>query len=328
MKVPGLSRRDALRLLCSSAAAGCLPALARAADAPKPARMTLGFSTYGLPGVAPLDAVKRVAAAGFDAVEVCCLADFSTAPEKLDKAARRDLGKAIADAGLRLSALMENLPIHVDAKAHAANLVRLDRVAELARELNPDDPPVVESVLGGGADKFSALRDSYVARLREWNEIGRKHGVTIAIKPHRMNAVDSVAKANELLSAIVPQQFSGPPSMLRLAFDWSHYALRDDLKDATPERAVAEARPHLAFVAVKDVELVDGKPTFRLPGETGKTDHAAVLKALHAGGYRGDVNCEVSSVIWKKPGYDAAAALKLCHEKMSAAFEAAGVKRA
>ncbi len=324
-----LSRRDALRLIGTAAVGALLPGVGRAADAP--ARMTLGFSTYALRSSAPVDAINAVAKAGFDAIELACLDGFPTDPAALTPAGRADVRKAVADAGLRLSALMDNLPIHVDAKAHAANLVRLNRVAELARELSPADPPVVESVLGGAPGKFAELRDSFVARLREWNELGRKHGVTIAIKPHRMNAVDSVAKANELLSAIVPQTTAGPPFMLRLAFDWSHYALRPDLADdkgeLTPDRAVAQARPHLAFVAVKDVELVNGKAAFRLPGETGKTDHAGTIKALHAAGYRGDLNCEVSRAIWDKPGFDAPAAMKLCHEKMSAAFEAAGVER-
>jgi sugar phosphate isomerase/epimerase len=327
------SRRDVLGLIGTTlAAAGALrlPA-ARAADA-APGGMTLGFSTYALRSFAPADAVRAVAGAGFDAIEIACLDGFPTDPATLAPAGRAELRRALADAGLRLSALMDNLPIHGDAKSHAANLVRLNRAAELARELNPDGPSVIESVLGGGPGKFADLRDSYIARLREWNEIGRKHGVTIAIKPHRMNAVDSVAKANELLMATLPAGADGPPFALRLAFDWSHYALRPDLADdrgpMTVERAVAEARPHLAFVAAKDVELVDGKPTFRLPGETGKTDHAAVIKALHASGYRGDVNCEVSSVIWKAAGYDAAAAMKQCYAKMSAAFDAARVKRA
>ncbi len=274
----------------------------------------------------PIAAIEAIARIGYDAVEICSLPDFPTDPAKLDAAARESLRKTLATARLHLPALMENLPLQADDKPHQAGLDRLTRAAELAHALAPDSPPVLETIIGGAAGKFDALRPMFLKRLADWSKLAEREKVIIAIKPHRMSAMDSPAKAIGMLKEL------GNPAMLRMVYDWSHYALRDDLKDeqgkpATIEGTVKESLPYTVFVAAKDVEIVNGKAAFKLPGETGKTDHAAVIKALQAGGYRGDVNCEVSSQLWKQPGYDAVAAAKTCYKGLAAAFEQAGVQR-
>ncbi|QOV91438.1 sugar phosphate isomerase/epimerase family protein [Humisphaera borealis] len=288
--------------------------------------MTLGFSTYGMKTLTAIEAVKAVAKIGFDAVELCCLPDFHGDPASLSPAARKDLASTIGDSGLRLVALMENLPLHVDDKTFAANLERLKRVCELSAQLSPQSPPIVETVMGGAAGKLDDLMDSFARRLSDYASIAKQAGVPMAVKPHRMNAVDSPARMIRLLN------HAAQPRYLSMVYDWSHYAQRDDLKDAdgkpvTIEGTVKESLPYTSFVAVKDVVFEKGKAVFKLPGETGQTDNATVVKTLHAGGYTGDVNCEVSSQIWKAPGYDAIAAATASYKAMSAAFEKAGVPR-
>src|SRR4051812_13230018 len=326
--MPILTRRSFLQAAVTAPFLSAPAALSLAAEARQPqSGMTLGFSTYAMKSLEPVAAIEAIAKIGFDAVEICCLSDFPTDPAKLDAAARASLRKAITDAGLRLPALMENLPLQADDKAHNAGLERMSKAAELAHALAPDSPPILETIVGGAAGKFDALRPMFLKRLADWAKLAERENLVIAIKPHRMSAMDSPAKAIGIL-----KELGNPPS-LRMVYDWSHYAHRDDLKDeqgkpATIEGTVKESLPFTVFVVAKDVDMVNGKAAFKLPGETGKTDHAAVIKALHAGGYRGDVNCEVSSQLWKQAGYDAVAAAKACYKGMAAAFEQAGVKRA
>jgi sugar phosphate isomerase/epimerase len=288
--------------------------------------MTLGYSTYALRELVPLAAVKAVADASFDAIEICCLVDFPSAPEKLGNPDRVDLRKKLADSGLRLSALMENLPVQAEDAAHQRSLDRLAAAAQLGHALSPADPPIVETIVGGGAGKWDAVKPIFLKRLPDWAKVAEKEKVTIAIKPHRMSAMSSPGQTISLLKEL------GNPPGLKMVYDWSHYDLRDDLKDkkgqpVTISSTVAESLPYTVFVAAKDVVMENGKAAFKLPGETGQTDHAAVIKALHAGGYTGDINCEVSAQLWKQKGFDAMAAMKKCYEGMSAAFEKAGVKR-
>ena len=288
------------------------------ADAPA-AAMTLGFSTYAMKAMSAADAIKTIAGLGFDSLELCALVGFPTDPAKLEPVARAALRKRIADSGLGLSAIMENLPLQVDDKAHEAGLSRLRAAAEFGHALSPVSPPLIETVLGGS--KWPDAKPLFLKRLADWALLAEKQKVVIAIKPHRMNAVSTPAHAMGILHEL------GNPAGLRMAYDFSHYADRADMPDHSIAGTVRESLPMTAFVAVKDVETVEGKAVFRLPGETGKTDNAAVVKALYAGGYRGDVNCEVSRAIWDKPNFDPIAAATTCYRNMDAAFEKAGVKR-
>ena len=77
----------------------------------------------------------------------------------------------------------------------------------------------------------------------------------------------------------------------------------------------------------KDATITeDGKTRFLMPGD-GDTDYVTYLKELQAQGYRGSIVLEVSGQIHRKPGYDPVAAATHCYQKMSRAFEEAGVPR-
>ena len=85
--------------------------------------------------------------------------------------------------------------------------------------------------------------------------------------------------------------------------------------------------PYLALAAVKDVVKRDGKEVFLLPGEGGRIVYVDLFKQLHQAGYRGDVSCEVSVMVWNKPGYDPEKAARACYAKMAPAMEKAGVRK-
>src|SRR5690606_17535229 len=97
----------------------------------------------------------------------------------------------------------------------------------------------------------------------------------------------------------------GDSPWLRLCYDYSHFAYRDMPLAET----IATALPYTAHIAVKDAFEEQGKVAFALPGEKGTIDYADLLRRFYAGGYRGDVCVEVSSLLWRRPDYNLQGAL-------------------
>ena len=125
----------------------------------------------------------------------------------------------------------------------------------------------------------------------------------------------------------------GDAQWLKIVYDYSHYAFRN----IPLAESIKAALPHIGHVAVKDAVQTAtknkdgsaGEPRveFRLPGEAGTIDFVTLLQTLHAGGYAGDISCEVSGMVWNKNGYDPTTAMKSCFDNMSKAFRDAGVAR-
>lgn len=300
-----LTRRE-----CLHGAAGVVLGL----GAPAEAGCTLSIGTYSLKGLGLDDAINSVAAIGYDGVEIAVFPGHDAEPAKLAPTARRDLRRRL-DGRLALTALMENLSPATDAKRHQADLDRLRRVVDLSNDLAPARPPLVQTVLGGGTwdEKRALFRD----RLGDWAGVFREGRVVLAIKPHRGGALSRPAEALWLIDQL------GDTPWLRMVYDYSHYAHRD----MTVEGTVRQALPVTAHVVVKDAVAVGDKIEFRLPGESGTFDYAALLRLWHAGGYRGDVCCEVSGQVSGKPGFDPVAAARACYRNMARAFVEAGVPR-
>lgn len=306
-----LNRRQAVLF----AAASVVGARSYADRTPETASCTLGFGAYGLPDSTTEQAIDLVAAAGFDSIELYVLADRDLDAGKVPKLRRKHLRKRLADQGLKLTSLMENLRPLDSPERHNKDLKRLKAACYLARDLNPDDPPAVQTVLGG--KNWSDVRELCAERLKGWAEVADATGVTVAIKPHRGNAMNRPEHAAWVLDQL------GNPQRLRMWFDYSHYAFRDLPMD----QMVTAALPITAGVAVKDAVRSGDRVTFDLPGKSGTIDYPKLLKLLYQGGYRGDICVEVSSAVWKRADYDPGAALEDCYQHLASAFEKAGVPR-
>ena len=309
---PHVNRRQ----WCQAAAIGLAFAGQRALAAePSRSRCTLSIGTYSMPGMTVEKAVAAIARIGYDALEIAALPDADAAPARMSPDRRREVKKLIADSGLELSALMENLTPAADKQQHRAQLDRLRGVLELAGELGSDRKPLVQTVLGSGTwdDRKELFRD----RLADWLQAADQAGITLAIKPHRGGALSRPSEAIWLI-----QQLHNPPR-LRMVYDYSHYAFRDMPLDET----IRTALPYTAHVAVKDAVQQPGKVIFQLPGESGTFDYPRLFRLFYAGGYRGDFCCEVSAMVSKKPGYDPLRAAQTCYDNMSRAMNEAGVPR-
>jgi sugar phosphate isomerase/epimerase len=311
-----VDRRDFLL----SAAAGAASALAaplpgaaaikfdRAATQP-----TLGFSTYGLPGTTTEEALPLLAQIGFDNVELDARPDGDAAPARMTPRRRDIVRQGLAETGLRLTSLMVEQYPTPDAGRHAPVLEHLRAAADLGHALAPDRPPLIQTTLGGGA--WEEVRPWFVERLADWVRVADETETVIAIKPHRGGAMSRPADAAWLIEQL------GHPPRLRMVYDFSHYAFRDMPLDQT----VATALPILAHVAVKDAAQEAGKVVFDLPGQRGTIDYPRLLRLLADGGYRGDICCEVSRMLWSQPGYDGPAAARTCHANMRRALDQAGL---
>jgi len=278
----------------------------------------IAIGTYGLQSMPLAPAIDLIAKTGFNAFEITVfpgttgdLTEFLKTEDQIVKV--RD---QIADSGLRLSALMADLRPEEDDAKHLEQLSELRTMIELARALAPEDPPLLQTILGG--KDWERSKNLFRDRLADWNRILADQKGYLSIKPHRSHAMGVPEDAKWLLDQL------GNPRRLRMVYDFSHYAF------LAPEReideTVAAALLITNYVAVKDAKIVDDKVRFDLVGEAGSWDHAEIIRAFYDGGYRGDFCCEVSSQIWKSdPGYDAEAATKTCFRNLKAAFDRAGV---
>jgi inosose dehydratase len=310
--MPALTRRAWLRQSALFLTAAATPWPAWSAG---PAHCTLSIGTYSTRGVPLEKAIALVAETGYDGIEIAVQPGYDGEPAKMPPARRREVRKRLADTRLRLTGLMEQLYPTADAAQHKAGLDRLRRVTELAHDLAPDEPPLVQTVLGGGT--WNEKKDLFRNRLGDWLPIFKEAKIVLAIKPHRAGAMSRPDEAIALIRQL------GDSPHLRLVYDYSHYAFRDLPLDAT----VRTALPYTADVALKDAVRQGDKVVFAMPGVSGTFDYAQLLRLFFEGGYRGAFCCEVSAQVFNQPGYDPVAAVKTCYQTMARAFEQARVPR-
>ncbi len=280
----------------------------------------LAIGTYGLQSLPLADAIRLVAKTGFDAVEFTVFpgssGDISTVLK--ETRARTEIRELLENSGLRVSALMADLKPSEDDDVHLKQLYHIAELIQLAKDLSPSNPPIIQTILGG--KNWEVSRNLFRDRLANWNQILADQKGYLSIKPHRGQAMATPAEAKWLFGQL------GNPPRLRMVYDYSHYAFNDP--PLSISRSVAESLSVANYVAMKDAVIEDGKVKFALVGESNSWDQAEVVRELYQGGYRGDFCCEVSSQIWRNdPLYNAVDGTETCYRNLLAAFERAGVPR-
>jgi inosose dehydratase len=265
-----------------------------------------------------LDAKQALAACaeiGYDCVELPVMADWPWDSAALSGEARKRLRGELDSSGLRLSALMENLPAAVDDARHRRNLDRLKSAAELAHALAPGRAAVIETVLGGRPQQWEELRETMAGRVADWAKVAEAAETVIAVKAHVGGAMHLPEHPVWLVERIGSRH-------LQAAYDYSHFALRGVDMAASVRTLI----PHSVFVHVKDGRGESGKFEFLLPGQ-GDTDYPALLKQIAAAGYAGDIVVEVSGQIHGQPDYEPKQAARMCYKPLAKAFDEAGIVR-
>ena len=298
------TRRTFLQTVPALAA---LPALAEDPKKPpaKDEGLTLGFSLYGMKTLKTGDALMRLNAIGYDSVEFCLNPGWDAAPDKLTAQRRRALRALLGHFELTLTALMVNCSLAGNQKPHHE---KLKQAAQVAHDLAPDAPPLIETVMGNG--KWDAVKNQVRDHLGAWAEIAKKSKTLLCVKPHRFGACNLPEHAVWLV-----EQIKSPS--LKLAYDYSHFAHRD----LSLEKTIQLMMPHTRFIHVKDTVLRDGKPRFVLPGESGQIDYRKLLRLAHKAGYRGDINVEVSGQVWGQPNYNPIAAALKSYRHLAPTFD-------
>ena len=280
----------------------------------------VAIGTYGLQSLPLADAIRVIGGTGFDAVEIAVIpgttGDPATTFDSVEK--RKVIRSVVEDSGLRICGLMTDLKPEKDDKKHLAQLYALRDLVELAQDLAPGHPPIIQTILGG--KDWESSRGLFRDRLANWNQILADQKGYLSIKPHRSHAMSTPLDANWILEQL------GFPPRLRMVYDYSHYAFHEP--ELSIAESVADALPITNYVAVKDAVEIDGKVRFALAGESDSWDQAEVVRSLYLGGYRGDFCCEVSSQIWRdNPSYDPKEATRICYRNLVDAFDRAGVAR-
>lgn len=299
-----ISRRSSLGVLVGSLAS----ALWADGTAPAKAVKHLAIGNYGMKSLSTEVAIRAIAGIGFDGFELCAIPEWDSTPAKMGADRRKAVGSLLKDTGLRLVAVMENLPPSAEDQQHAFGMERLKAAITLGRDLVPEQKPLVQTVLGGG--KWDEVKAMCRDRVGDWAKLAEEHDATICIKPHRFGAMSTPEQAAWLI-----QQLGDTPR-IRIVYDYSHYAFRDLTVAATIE----QARGLVAYVAMKDAIQTGDKVTFALPGEAEVFDQAAIVRSLKARGYAGDFCCEVSSQVSMQPGYDPIQTAKTCYRNMAQVF--------
>jgi len=273
-----------------------------------PGGVSLGFSLYGMKTLSLSEALKTCAEIGYANVEFALNAGYPTEPKVFTAEARKEAAQQLNTLKLDLPCLMVNLSLTADDKAHAQALQTIRDAAQMALDLNPARPAIIETVLGGKPATWEQQKAGMVERLQSWAETAEKVKTTITIKAHVGSAVNTPERLLWLL-----EQVKSPA--IKVAYDYSHF----ELQGIDMEESMKLLLPRTKFIHVKDSVGEPGKFQFLLPGE-GRTDYVKYFTALKQHGYHGPVVVEVSGQIFNKPGYEPIAAAKQCHAVLAGAL--------
>lgn len=280
--------------------------------------MKLGYSTWGMPGVAVDVAVQHLAALGYDGVEITVIPGYTTELSTLTPADRRWIRRLFEQHNLDMPAIAAHTSLlDPDPERHATNMARLRASVDLASDLTlGDTPPAIDTTPGGTPDAWDAVKDRLVNETGDLVKYAAGLGITIAMEPHVGSCLNTPERTVWLL-----QQIDSP--YLKLNFDISHF----DVMGIPTEASVAALAPYTVHTHVKDQRGQAPDHEFLIPGE-GDFDYVRYLKAMDAAGYRDYISVEVSVMVQRREGYDPLTAAERSYRTLAAAFEKAGIERA
>lgn len=265
----------------------------------------IGFSTYATQRVDVFEALPKIRAIGYDAIEIAVGDAWPTAPGKLDRTARRKLAGTLRDLGFPAPALFG--PVSTCARGSDRRAMRACFIQNcvLAGDLNDGDAPgIVTTTVSGPLTDWATDRETVAADLMELADLAAEHHTILAVEPHVGAIFDTPEKAAWLM------ENTRHPN-LKIHFDHSHFHVQDiDLK-----RAADLCLPHTVHIHIKDGYMEGGAVTFLLPGE-GSLDLVAYFQALLDAGTGVPVGAEVSAMIWGRPDYNPWHAAESCYRAL------------
>ncbi|MFO0942931.1 MAG: TIM barrel protein [Pirellulales bacterium] len=212
---------------------------------------------------------------------------------------------------LQCPCLMVNFNLTADEKTQLSYLQQIEQAAVLAQTLNPEKPPILETVLGGNPNAWEKQNSLMVDNLQRWAEKAQSWRCEIAIKAHVRSAVNSPERLLWLVEQVASKA-------VLVAYDYSHFELQGiGLRDS-----MSAIIPMAKFIHVKDTSGDVDKFEFLLPG-SGRTDYQQYFSLLREFSYAGPVCVEVSSQVFNKPGYDPIKAAQASFDALNSALSKA-----
>lgn len=260
--------------------------------------ISAGFYSTFLHELPVADLVGKLSQAGYKSVELN--GDFWSngftphVTPALDASGRADIARAIADAGMNISALSACLHLAKEtAEERRAGIDYLKASIDLARDIGA---PVVWVFTGRafGSIDLQTARKYLAEALEEVCDHAKNRGVRFGIEGCSMHIVAKADEYLELFRAI-------PGSDVRVAFDPTHFQLRGE----DPVRAAELLFDRISNFHVKD--SIGLYPDFKcVPLGTGEVDLKAVVETLRRLGYDGAASVEYESHLfgWKTAADD------------------------
>jgi inosose dehydratase len=254
------------------------------------------------------EALQACAEIGYQHVEFALNEGYPTHPATFIGEARQAAVIQLNKLGLQLPCLMVHLSLTADAKTHAIHLETIRTAGRLAQELNPNNPPILETVLGGNPATWEEQKRGMAEQLHEWAAVAQNAQASIAIKAHVRSAASTPERLLWLLESV-------RSPVIHAAFDYSHF----ELQGIGLRESLAALLPKTKFIHVKDTVGNADKFEFLLPGK-GRTDYVHYFSLLKENGYTGPVCVEVSGQVFNKPDYQPIAAAKSSFATLQAAM--------
>lgn len=226
----------------------------------------IGFRTIGYRNFKAPEAIERIAAVGYDGVEVC-LEHPGLEPEKLSVMAATELARVAEGAGVQIA----TVSYHGDRDPLGLRWERAMKAIELTPMMGADVLIVNSPRPGpGDGDEFA---EEFRRQLDRQLGLAERLGVTLALEPEPGLLVDD---CDDMLALLREYRSDA----LAVNLDVGHaYLTEEDLRAAI-------RRLGGAIVAAHVEGMPRGEHRHLVPGE-GDLDLAEVLASLRATGFEG-----------------------------------------
>ena len=280
--------------------------------------MKIAYCTYAMPLIRLESVIPMLAQMGYDGVEICIGSNhLESMPDKINATRRKEIKQLLQHHHLSVPAFMVlGHILEEDEQAHQDNLELMRQVADLARDLDVGETPVIARGIGGKSDLWEEQRDQIVQRFMDYAQLASVEGFIIAGEAHFGAAVDRSKRAIWVIETV-----DSPSAGLH--FDIVHFYLAGErIEDSVNNLVPITVHTHITDAR----RYADGQFDLLLLGE-GELDSVTYLKAMHKAGWNDFITLEVSARVWSKEGYCPVQAASLSYATLNKAFKIAGVTR-
>ncbi len=278
---------------------------------------TVGFAvgTYGMKPLDTVEALTAISKTGYDGISLALMPGWKCDPAVLSDSETKRIATALTDLHLAVAAVNDQLPLIGTPEKRKWNLERIRLAAAFAHSIAPSQAVCLDTMLGLKTADWNTTKSRMADELHDWARVAEAADLTVGIKPHAGQAMDTPEKALWMLKQI-------GSSKIRLVYDYSHMRVGGFGLD----QSLRQLLPHTVLISIKDSVGGPDNFEFLLPG-SGDTDYLRYFHLLRDLKYQGFVSVEVSAMVQRKPGYDGITAARTSYQSIAPYFHKAGLAR-